>query len=288
MRGHRLGWDVVAVLDGDGPARKHSYLHAIIDGIPKKKSKKKSEMRTQTHIPKRRPSLHVQAAASGHDETTSKRQSSPSSPQASSTDATEMSDDDCAADEGLQVEHQRTPAKPGAPHPPQESGNWLDDAPAFVQEGSTAIVHNAEALWKAPPREMKTAKKNFREDSTSYLSSRHPQSRCMRGTACAFSDVIAAMDVPFDSPALVALPAAAAPLQGDAGARTRAVEQQSSPRLLANSHGSTDEDDEWWSAVWPKPAVCECTDETGAEVLEDTAAPYQPSEGDQLDYLLLC
>jgi len=74
--------------------RKQSHPNVIIDGI-----KKDSELRThaRNHIPARRASVPVMVAASVHDETTSRWQSAPSSPQASSTDAqataTDMDED---------------------------------------------------------------------------------------------------------------------------------------------------------------------------------------------------
>jgi hypothetical protein len=69
--------------------RKQSRLNVITDGI-----KKESELRThvRSHLA-RRISLPAQAAASVHDETTSRRQSAPSLPWVSSTDATEMVED---------------------------------------------------------------------------------------------------------------------------------------------------------------------------------------------------
>jgi hypothetical protein len=112
----------------------------------------------------------------------------------------------------MQVEHKRTTAKPARPHPspprpPQDSGNWLDTATAFFSEGSRTIVHNAEALWKAPQREM---------------------------TAASILDVIASMDTPFDTPDFVTLPAAA-PLREDISwACAPAVEQQGFTCLRAN------------------------------------------------------
>mmetsp|Transcript_49023 Transcript_49023/g.115763 ORF Transcript_49023/g.115763 Transcript_49023/m.115763 type:complete len:276 (+) Transcript_49023:58-885(+) len=61
-----------------------------------------------------------------------------------------------------------TPAKPArhqpaaAPRPPQESGNWLDNATAFfstvVEDGSKNIVTNAEALWHAPEGKIQAAR----------------------------------------------------------------------------------------------------------------------------------
>ena len=95
-----------------------------------------------------------------------------------------------ATSQKIPVKPLRTTAKPArhqpaAPRPPQESGNWLDDATAFFSEGSKALI-----------------------------------------------DVIASMDVPFDSlashdealPATPPLPPRP-PLRVDAWARAPVVEQ---------------------------------------------------------------
>ncbi|KAJ1468202.1 hypothetical protein T484DRAFT_2284411 [Baffinella frigidus] len=86
-----------------------------------------------------------------------------------------------------------TPAKPArhqpaaAPRPPQESGNWLDNATAFfstvVEDGSKNIVTNAEALWHAPEGKIQAARAvveegaRFRQRAPSTLSRRRSPKR---------------------------------------------------------------------------------------------------------------
>jgi hypothetical protein len=73
-----------------------------------------------------------------------------------------------------------TPAKPArhqpaaAPRPPQESGNWLDNATAFfstvVEDGSKNIVTNAEALWHAPEGKIQAARAVVEEGSKNIVT----------------------------------------------------------------------------------------------------------------------